>query len=261
MIDTPLIAVDIGNSRIKLGLFREREAAGLPDPETTLHLDGRRPEYDRLCSWLAEAGNIEQFAWHIGSVNRATTSQLIDWLHDHRGEDEIILLTSGDLPLTVRVPQPDKVGVDRLIDAVAANRLRTPGRKAVVVDSGSAITVDLVDADGVFCGGAILPGVAMSARAMHEFTDLLPLIDTAELTEQPAALGTDTAAAMRAGLFWGAVGAVRQLVEQLAGDDAEVFLTGGAGPAVAELLSANARFVPHLTLAGIALAAAEGNIK
>jgi type III pantothenate kinase len=255
VVTAPLVAVDIGNSRIKLGLFRPGSVAGLPEPETTLQLDGKQPEFDRLCGWLAAAGNIERLHWHIGSVNRATASRLIVWLRDHRGDDEIMLLTSGDLPLMVRLPRADMVGVDRLLDALAANRLRTPGRKAVVVDVGSAITVDLVDADGAFLGGAILPGISMSARAMHEFTDLLPLIDMAELHEPPPALGTDTVAAMRSGLFWGAVGAVRELIEQLAGGDSEVFLTGGAGPAVAQLLGTSARFVPHLTLAGIALAA------
>ena len=260
----PLIAVDIGNTRIKLGLFRLDGAVGFPEPETTLHLDDQQPEFDRLGSWLAaacpplpfsqEEREPSRLRWHIGSVNRPAASRLIDWLRDHRPADEIVLLTSGDLPLTVRLPRPDMVGVDRLIDAVAVNRLRTPGRKAVVVDSGSAITVDLIDADGAFCGGAILPGIAMSARALHEFTDLLPLIDAAELHEPPA-LGTDTIAAMRSGLFWGAVGAVRELVEQLAGGDAQVFLTGGAGSAVAQQLGTTVQFVPHLTLAGIALAA------
>ena len=129
-----------------------------------------------------------------------------------------MLLTSGDLPLVVKLPRPDMVGVDRLLDGLAANRLRTPGHPAVVVDVGSAITVDLIDAGGAFLGGAILPGIAMSARALHEFTDLLPQIDMAELAEPPPALGTATVAAMRSGLFWGAVGAVRQLVEQLTGN-------------------------------------------
>ncbi|MGA2257264.1 MAG: type III pantothenate kinase [Thermoguttaceae bacterium] len=154
------------------------------------------------------------------------------------------------------MPRPDMVGVDRLLDGLAANRLRTPGRPAVVVDVGSAITVDLVDADGDFLGGAILPGIAMSARALHEFTDLLPRIDMAELAEAPSALGTATIAAMRSGLFWGAVGAVRQLVEQLTGNShAEVFVTGGAGPVVVQLMGSAAQYIPHLTLAGIALAA------
>jgi type III pantothenate kinase len=150
------------------------------------------------------------------------------------------------------------VGIDRLIDATAANRLRDAGRAAVVVDVGSAITVDLVSAQGVFLGGAILPGIAMSARALHEHTDLLPLIDMAELSTPPPALGKATMPAMRAGLFWGAVGAIRQLTEGLSvglDDEPHIFLTGGAGPAVAELVGDRAEHVPHLTLGGLALIA------
>ena len=96
-------------------------------------------------------------------------------------------------------------GIDRLVDAVAANRLRKSHRPAAIVDVGTAITVDLVAADGAFLGGSILPGIALSARALHEFTDLLPLVDVGELVEPPPALGTDTEAAMRSGLFWGAM--------------------------------------------------------
>jgi type III pantothenate kinase len=128
----------------------------------------------------------------------------------------------------------------------------------VVVDVGSAITVDLVSPAGVFLGGAILPGIAMSARAMNSFTDLLPRVDMSELAAPPPAVGTATDPAMRSGLFWGAVGAIRQLIERMAfevGGDPEVFLTGGAAPAVAELLGPHARHVPNLTLSGIALAA------
>jgi type III pantothenate kinase len=193
-------------------------------------------------------------------------------------------LAAGDLPLRVAVPRPDMVGVDRLLDAVAANRLRDASRPAVVVDVGTAITVDAVSADGVFLGGAILPGIGMSARALHEFTDLLPLIDVEQAssllgessrvrathqpqpmavrcthpTSLPPAVGRDTEAAMRSGLFWGAVGAIRELVARVAddaGSQPQVFLTGGAGPAVADLLGPDAHHVPHLTLAGIALTA------
>jgi type III pantothenate kinase len=266
MLPPPLIAVDVGNSRIKLGLFYRSADAGLPEPENTLHLTGTLPEFDQLDAWLAiarardgrdeEPHTASNLRWHIGSVNRPAASRLIDWLRDHRPDDEIVLLTSGDLPLVVKLPRPDMVGVDRLLDGLAANRLRTPCHAAVVVDVGSAITVDLLDKDGAFLGGAILPGIAMSARALHEFTDLLPRIDMAELAEPPPALGTATDSAMRSGLFWGAIGAVRQLVDQLTGNcDVEVLLTGGAGPVVAQLMGAAARYVPHLTLAGIALAA------
>lgn len=254
----PLIAVDVGNSRIKLGLF-VAAAAPLPEPTRTLHLAGDAPRTERLLPWLAEAA-AEPLAWWIGSVNRPATSRLLAWLGDQRPQDTVTLIASSDLPLTVRVPRPDMVGIDRLLDAVAANRLRAPGRAAVVVDVGSAVTVDYVAADGAFCGGAILPGIGMSARALHEFTDLLPLVDMSELAEPPPALGTATLAAMRSGLFWGTVGAVRELATRLAEDAAaappQVLLTGGAGPAVAELLGRQSRAVEHLTLAGIALAAA-----
>ena len=252
----PLVAVDIGNSRMKFGLFDRDPLESLPEPIRTLHLTGEEPDFDRLAQGLLEPA--QALTWWIGSVNRPLTSRLVDWLHLDRPGERITLLASGDLPLRVALERPDMVGIDRLLDAVAANFLRRPDRPAIVVDVGSAITVNLVSAEGAFLGGAILPGIGMSARALHAFTDLLPLVDASELAAPPPPLGTATVPAMRSGLFWGAVGAIRELIPRLSGQAAnqvEVFLTGGAAPAVAELLSDAARYVPHLTLAGIALAA------
>jgi len=257
-VSFPLIAVDIGNNRMKFGLFAAETSGSLPEPDRSTLISGDDPDMDRLEPWLGPAFPAKG-AWWIGSVNRPGTTRLLDWLRTRRPEDTITLLAARDLPLRVELPRPDMVGIDRLLDAVAANRLRRSGRPAVVVDVGSAITVDLVDARGAFRGGAILPGIGMSARALHTFTDLLPQIDMAELTSPPPALGTATVPAIQSGLFWGSVGAIRQLTERLAedaGGDPDVFLTGGAGPAVADLLGPSARHVPHLTLAGIALTAA-----
>ncbi len=287
MANNTILAVDIGNARIKLGLFANGCAAGLPEPAKTLPLLGDVADLDAITKWLADLETPTH--WWIASVNRPATAHLLDWLNQHRGRDHVTLLASGDLPLEVRVARPDMVGIDRLVDAVAVNRLREAGRRAVIVDVGSAITVDLVSPDGAFLGGAILPGIAMSARALHEFTDLLPLVDMAELTAPPPPLGTATVPAMESGLFWGAVGSIRQLIERLpeharkgdsphlciapegpfrqmgtvpfsgVGDptqiEPQVFLTGGAGSSVAQLLGPWARYVPNLTLAGIALAA------
>jgi len=260
----PLIAVDVGNNRLKLGRFERGSGDPLPEPSAAIQLADEGADLDRLGDWLARSP-ADMAAWWIASVNRPATTRLVDWLRLHRPEAPITLLAAVDLPLEVAVERPDMVGIDRLLDALAANRLRRPGRPAVVVDVGSAITVDLVSPQGVFLGGAILPGIAMSARAMHTFTDLLPLIGMSELAAPPPPVGTATEPAMRSGLFWGAVGAIRQLVERMgaevssAGIQPEVFITGGAGPAVAELIGPHARHVPHLTLAGIALAAAAQN--
>jgi len=253
----PLVAVDVGNNRIKCGLFSGEAAEGLPEPVQTVALTGTSDEFDRVGALLAGFAG-QAISWWIGSVNRPGATRLIEWVRSRRPCDAIRLLAAGDVPLRVALERPDMVGIDRLLDAVAANQLRRSGHMAVVVDVGSAITVDLVSEEGVFLGGSILPGIAMSAQALHTFTDLLPLVDMAELLIPPPALGTSTVPAMRSGLFWGSVGAIRQLVAELAGenmDRTEVFLTGGAGPAVAELLGPSAQHVPHLTLAGIALAA------
>ncbi len=253
----PLVAVDVGNSRMKLGLFDRATPAGLPEPRRTLHLTGDAPELNRVSQGLLEQipGAV---SWWIGSVNRPLSSRLTDWLHLHRPDDRVTLLASGDLPLRVALERPDMVGIDRLLDAVAANQLRRPDRPAIVIDVGSAITVNLVSADGAFRGGAILPGIGLSARALHAFTDLLPLVDLSELSTPPGPLGTATVPAMQSGLFWGAVGAIRELIRRLSGQETEqvdVFLTGGAAPALADVLRDTARCVPHLTLAGIALTA------
>ncbi len=258
-----LVAVDIGNARTKLGLFGDGSAAGIPEPVRTLPLWDDAPESDQISPWLADDGR-QPLRWWIASVNRPAATRLIDWLGEHRRQDRITLLASGDLPLVIHLERPDMVGIDRLVDAVAANRLRQADRAAVIVNVGTAITVDLVSADGAFRGGAILPGIQMSARALHEFTDLLPLVDVAELIVPPPALGTGTVPAMKSGLFWGAVGAIRQLIDELCkaapggrAGQPHVFLTGGAAEGVAELLGAEARYVPNLTLAGIALTAWE----
>jgi type III pantothenate kinase len=252
------VAVDIGNARIKLGLFPVDCAATIPEPARTLPLSDDSPELEKIPPWLAELAQ-SKLSWWISSVNRPATSRLIDWLRTHRPDDPIVLLSASDLSLQVRLERPDMVGIDRLVDSVAVNRLRTPNRSAVIVDVGSAITVDLLSTDGAFLGGAILPGIQMSARALHEFTDLLPFIDMSERAASPSPLGTTTIAAIESGLFWGNLGAIRELTQWLGKITSDnvaplVYLTGGAAQSFATLLGPDAHYMPNLTLSGIALA-------
>jgi len=228
----------------------------LPTPQATCDLGPNSSELSHLGDWLG-AGEARRAHWCIGSVERTVAARLVDWLRE-QGAEQIVLLAAGDLPLEVALPRPDMVGIDRLLGAVAANQLRRPDTPAIIVDLGTAITVDLVTAEGRFAGGAILPGIGLSARALHEHTDLLPLLDMHELADAPPALGTDTRAAMRAGIYWGSIGAVRQLIEQLGSGLStrpQVILTGGAAPAVASRIADAAVYAPHLVLGGIALAA------
>ncbi len=252
----PLVAVDIGNSRVKLGLFESGTDQPLPEPTKILDIGLGPEELPRIAAWLP-GQDVASLAWWIGSVQREVSGRLVAWLQG-QNVGRIMMIASSDLPLEISMPRPDRVGIDRLLDAVAVNRLRESEEPAIIVNLGTAIKVDVVNGQGAFVGGAIMPGIATSARAMHEFTDLLPLVEMGRLDEPPAPLGKDTVGAMKAGLYWGAVGGVRELVDRLSRNvpgRPRIFLSGGAAPSVAPLLGENVQYVPHLTLAGIALTA------
>jgi len=254
-----LIAVDAGNSRLKLGLFFG-DSPRLPQPRRVLELDVAGWQTRELKDWLADspAGKLK---WVICSVCRSSSDRLVDWVQSTRSTDRVAILTHDRLSLEIALPAPQRVGIDRLVAAVAANRLRDPQRSAVVIDVGSAMTIDLVSADGVFRGGAILPGIGMSARALHQQTEALPEIAMHKLAQPPPVLGRSTLEAIESGLFWGALGAIREISGRLAPDPSEppdVFLTGGAARSVAELLGPHARHQPHFILSGIAITASAG---
>jgi len=257
---TPLLAVDIGNSRMKLGLFEsfDTPTEQLPRPMRTCELSTLDEPFDELITWL-QPHTIEALSWRLGTVNLLGSTRLIAWLRERDAAGGLMMLARDDLPLEVDLERPDMVGVDRLLAAVAVNHLRTPDVPAVIVDLGTAITVDLLSASGVFRGGAIWPGIAMAAQALHEFTDLLPKLEVSSLDEPPSVLGTSTVDAMRSGLYWGAIGGVKELIARLAdeiGQAPRVFVTGGAAQAFATRLGPSAEFVPDLVLAGIALTSA-----
>lgn len=262
-----LIAVDIGNSRIKLGQFQDCSAddRSLPEPSRMIDLPVYHEtgtfDFKRLDTLLNTSG-AKDTTWLVASVHRAAAAQLtsaLNYFAKQSGvEVRVRLLTYRDVPLALNVDEPARVGIDRLIAALAANRLRSPDRAAIIVDLGTAITVDLLDANGAFAGGAILPGIATSARALEERTDALPRVPLEFLDKPPAALGKSTVPAIESGIYWGAIGAIRELVTQLSKPlekTPEIFITGGASAHVAELLAKqhSVRHVPHLVLSGIAL--------
>jgi type III pantothenate kinase len=263
-----LVAVDIGNTRIKLGRFQgESSTTSLPAPEQTfeLPLDNRHGDFDRakLEVWC-ESSVKGDASWWISSVHSGARDRFLEVVLQLAGQLErnwsLHSIANDEVPLRLEVDFPERVGTDRLMAALAANRLRRSDQAAIVIDLGTAIKVDVVTRNGAFAGGAILPGLAMSARALNEQTDALPRVAVDQWSVPPAALGTSTEPAIAAGLFWGAVGAIRELVEQYAtdfGPSPDVFASGGASQLVAGVLKERHGFAvvhePHLVLAGIAL--------
>ena len=255
--DSWQIAVDIGNTCLKLGAFASTAELPLPQPVETLVLDSAFWNAEALASWVARLGpESARHSWWLASVNATATDRLRTWLAAARPHDRTVSVRGTDLPLRVAVDEPDRVGIDRLLGILAAGRLVAAGQPAVVVDLGTAIKANLLDASGAFAGGAIAPGMQLAARALHRQTELLPLIDVEQLREAPAAVGLNTQAALASGLYWGALGTVRELIHRLTppGSDAPlVVLTGGDAGQVAPWLPASVLHRPHLVLSGIAL--------
>lgn len=271
-----LIAVDIGNSRVKLARFdRSLATRGLPVPKTSIELPlaSNAGDFDgvRFSDWC-KANVQEDAAWVVSSVHRGASEQLIAAIATMARELghawTVRQLAFMDVPLVIEVDAPERVGMDRLMGAVAADRLRPKNRAAIVVDLGTATKLGLLTEVGAFVGGAILPGLAMSARALEEQTDALPHVDVGRWQMPPQPLGKSTVPAIEAGIFWGTVGAARELIGEYAKGLAEppaVFVTGGGAPLVAEVLardnSLELQHLPQLVLCGVAIVAATVSLR
>jgi type III pantothenate kinase len=241
----------VGNSRIKLGAFRVSGDAPLAECPYFLArpLDGVLP-WDDIRQWLPG----EQPPLVIAGSNPRVIDRVADEWQSTTGRTAWVLRDRSQLPLIVDVESPDKVGLDRLLNAVAANLVRRPDRPLIVVDSGTATTVDLVTTDGRFAGGAILPGFALSAAALHEYTALLPQLSLGDLgPDVPAAVGRHTVAALRSGIYWGQVGAIERLIRELDQDQpaaSQLILTGGGAVWLTQQFP-HALTVPSLALHGL----------
>jgi type III pantothenate kinase len=258
-VDTVLLA-DVGNSRIKLAVMTEPATGGtLPLLARRMDLASRSFHPANLDEWLRAVAPGPAVVL-VASVHDVAATRLEAMIAELAATQHRTLrqrrIRPDDLPLQIDLPQPEKVGIDRLAAAAAANRLRSPGRPAVVVDCGTAVTVDLLSEKGVYLGGAILPGAPLMAKALADGTSKLPQIAALERGMPPAMPGTATAEAIAVGIGWGFRGAVSRLVAEgrraLKGD-AEVVLTGGWRSAVREEFP-GVKEMPDLVLEGVGLA-------
>jgi type III pantothenate kinase len=256
-----LVTIDVGNSRIKLGLFEKTPHATVVRQlpvyirSMAVELDEEIP-WRELMLWAVQIPGIISSVV-LGGVNPRGRDKVLDGWPVTCWPDPVVLDNPFVLPLTINVDSPRTVGVDRLLNAVAANVIRPIGKAMIIVDSGTATTVDVVSADGAFEGGAILPGFQLCARALHQYTALLPHIANSELAEStPAVLGKNTRDAIRSGLFWGQLGAVKELVQHLQQqllDDPLTVVTGGAGRLLVPQLPRVVKHEPFLALQGLAI--------
>lgn len=240
-----LLAIDIGNTHIKIGLY----ANGQWVEEWRLATDLKRtPDEYRLflkgLLWEAKIENVDRAI--LASVVPLLTPFFLRVLESVSLAQPKEVVPPG-YGLKVDYP-PENLGADRFVNALAAWKLAK--RTVVVVDVGTTATVDAV-VDGTFVGGAIAPGPHFLAQALEQGTARLPLVSP---SIEPWAIGKNTVAAIRAGVGQGFVALVKGLIQNTQntiGHDAPVILTGGWSERVAPYLEFAVQRESRLTLEGL----------
>ena len=246
----PNVVVDVGNTRIKWGLC---SAGVVGRIVCTASLGDDPDEWERqFTEWPLDID-----VWVIAGVHPQRGQRLHDWLTGH-GQEVRVLAGHAMLPLVVNLERPDRAGIDRLLNAVAAKSKLPPGRGAVLIDAGSAVTVDWLDESHTFQGGCIFPGLDLMAEALHRYTALLPRVAVGRPI--PALPGKSTIPAIQAGLFLAVSGGIREAVRlysEMATTMPQVFFTGGQAPLLAEAMRIPTSWTvwPEQTLVGILRAA------
>ncbi len=262
MIPDVLLTIDIGNSNVTIGCFRNGSLVARRRAATAAQATA--DELELLLEGLLrldDAAFADISAIACASVVPNLTAAL-EAIAERR-ERPLLVAGAGTVPLPIRVDRPSEVGADRLVNALAAGRLH--GTPAVVVDFGTATTFDCVAADGAYVGGAIAPGLELGLEALAARTAKLPRI---ELRTPDRAIGRDTVSAMQSGTVFGyqalATGLLARMRRELADasgvrpDEIHAILTGGLSNAPwASALEGIDAIDPDLTLKGLAILHAE----
>jgi type III pantothenate kinase len=257
-----LLAVDIGNSNLTTGLFRNGVLVATRRAATP-----RGASADELELLLDDLLGLDDVAFaDVASIVCASVVPAVDAALEvvaERRERPLVMAAAGVVPLPIRVERPWEVGADRLVNALAALRLH--GAPAIVVDLGTATTFDCLAAEGAYVGGAIAPGLELGMEALASRTAKLPRI---ELRTPDRSIGRDTVSAIQSGVILGYQGLVAGLLGRMrreladasdvAPESVQVILTGGlsAAPWVGALHGIDV-VDPELTLRGLAILHAE----
>lgn len=249
-----LLAADVGNTQTHIGVFDDSELVH----EWRASTDARRTTDEWALVFahflqlegLSFDGRIDGVA--ICSVVPRATQELREMTTTYFGFSAIVVEPGIKTGIAIITDNPREVGADRIANAVGAHHL-FPDEPVVIVDFGTAITVDAVSARGEYLGGAIAAGIDTMATALFAAT---AQINRVELVAPPAAIGKSTTASVQSGIIYGTAGMVDGLVERVIkelGGHARVIATGGFAPAMAEHCHRLEQVEPRLTLLGLRL--------
>jgi type III pantothenate kinase len=251
-----LLALDLGNTEITVGLFGENELEA--HWRLTTNPDRTPDEWgSAIGGFLLQAGHSpnEIRAVCLASVAPTVTQSLSEGIEGITGCGSVAIDGQSPLPVTLEVDEPLTVGADRIVNALAAVELFRAD--SVVVDFGTATTFDCVTSDARFLGGAIMPGLRTSADQLTRRAAKLP---ATELRPPSRVIGRRTEECIQAGVLFGAADAVDGMVRRIMAEwptstRPRVVATGGLAPLVAPLTTSIELTDPDLTLRGLRIAA------
>lgn len=244
-----IIAVSVGNSRIKFAAFNDLEML-----DSGAALNTELEEAAGLIVGMASRTPDAEVV--MASVNPAIADRLESMIAERTGGSVHRLGRDLGFPIKHALDDASTLGQDRLLNAVGAFEMARLA--CIVIDCGTAMTVDFVDGEGNFQGGAIVPGMRMMLRALHEQTAALPMVELKSPDAARGAFGKDTEHAMTLGVIGAARGAVYHLVNTYAeayGGYPRVIATGGDARQLFENDEIVEHVVPDLQLRGIAVCA------
>jgi type III pantothenate kinase len=245
-----LLAIDIGNTNIVLGLFREREL--LHHWRVGTRRDGTTDEYGILVKNLFEIGEIPRSA--VAAMIIASVVPPLQPVFEEMAKVyfQVTPLMVGPgirTGMPILYDNPREVGADRIVNAVAA--YETYGGPAIVVDFGTATTFDAVSAKGEYLGGVIAPGVGISSEALFERAAKLPRV---EIVHPKGVIGKNTVGSIQSGLFYGYLGLVDGIVRRMVKEMEREPVVVGTGGLAHQILAESEtveRIDPLLSLKGL----------
>lgn len=252
-----MIALDVGNTNITIGLFiddEEKIIEKIPAGDTDRIAETLAALWERIPVVKSSKEKKRNGVIAMSSVNNESTAMVEGICRNKLGEKVQLVGRDFPLPIEMGVEDASAVGTDRVVAAAAAFAVVEDA--VVVADFGTAVTVDLVDEDGVFLGGVIAPGFSVAAEALKVRTDKLPRLEVNVRPPKNTA-GGSTLEAINNGLYYSAAGLLKIVVEKYASDIGRwphVIVTGGAGSVIKPDCDFVDSWVPNLAVRGVVLA-------
>lgn len=248
-----LLAVDVGNTNITLGVFDGENLLGTF--RLTTKMSRTSDEYGTVLRSIMEANGLDCGKISdaiVASVVPNVNHSLLKGIRNYFGAEPLSVEAGVKTGIRIATENPRQIGADRIVDAVAAYELY--GGPVLVVDFGTATTYDLVDGGGTFVSGVTAPGIRTSAKALWEDAAKLPEI---EIKKPASILAKETVTSMQAGLIYGQIGQteyiVKHMIEESGYDGVKVVATGGLGGLISAETNCIDVYDPKLTLQGMRL--------